>query len=164
MRLKFVYEALFHYHKKTPVHWLYIGCRLNVAHWRAVGASTLASHSLSLIKNLVSHWFSLCLGFMATRDPREVVDSVSTVALLWKPPKVYVLQAWIPASECCKLGGGASKRNLAFQERRVGPAPLLLDSLPLSWMSCFAMMHYPGPANCGLKPPTLWAKTNSFSL
>lgn len=97
-------------------------------------SSTLAFHSLSLIKNLVIHWFSLCLRFMATRDPKEVANSVSTVALLWNAPKGLCAKG-LNSSFKMLQGGGASKNRVWWEPSKRaerGLPLLLLGSLPLS--------------------------------
>lgn len=90
MRLKFVSEALFFFysHKKNARALTLNRLHVERGSLKTCGyASVLAFHHLSLINNLVIHRFSLYLRFKATRDPKEVVDLLSTVALLWNVPE-----------------------------------------------------------------------------
>lgn len=76
---------------------------------------------------------------MATRDPKEVVDSVYTVDLLWHVLK-FVCAKGLNTSFKMLQGGEASKRSLvgAFKERIVGPPPS-------SWPFAFQLSEFALP-------------------
>lgn len=77
---------------------------------------------------------------MDARDPKEVVDSVSTVALLWNVPKGLCAKG-LNSSFKMLQGGGISKRSLVgvFRERIVGPAPFS------PWLSAFELSEFALP-------------------